>query len=44
VSFDAPQPPEENPPSVQWTPASFADGRIDLGAHYSGAYDVVAYA
>ena len=44
VSFDAPQPPEENPASVTWTPAPFVDGQIDLGAHYSGAYDVVAYA
>jgi hypothetical protein len=44
VSFDAPQPPEENPASVTWTPAPFVDGQINLGARYSGAYDVVAYA
>jgi hypothetical protein len=44
VSFDTPQPPERNPESVKWTPAAFTDGQIDLGAHYSGAYDVVAYA
>jgi hypothetical protein len=44
VSFAAPQPPEENPAGVTWTPAPFLDGQIDLGAHYSGAYDVVAYA
>ena len=44
VSFAAPQPPEENPAGVTWTPAPFVDGQIDLGAHYSGAYDVVAYA
>jgi hypothetical protein len=44
VSFDAAQPPETRPNDVAWTPASFVDGRIDLGARYSGAYDVVAYA
>ena len=44
VSFDAAQPPEKSPTGVTWTPAPFVDGRIDLGAHYSGAYDVVAYA
>jgi hypothetical protein len=43
VSFDAAQPPETNPAGVAWTPAPFVDGRIDLGAHYSGSY-VVAYA
>lgn len=44
VSFDAAQPPESDPGDVAWMPAPFVDGRIDLGAHYSGAYDVVAYA
>jgi hypothetical protein len=44
VSFDAAHPPETSPADVAWTPAPFVDGRIDLGAHYSGAYDVVAYA
>jgi lysophospholipase L1-like esterase len=44
VSFDAAQPPETNPAGVKWAPAPFVDGRIDLGAHYAGAYDVVAYA
>jgi len=44
VSFDATQSPETKPADVRWTPAPFVDGRIDLGAHYSGAYDVVAYA
>jgi len=44
VSFDAAHLPETNPADVAWTPAPFEDGRIDLGAHYSGAYDVVAYA
>jgi hypothetical protein len=29
---------------VTWKTAPFVNGRIDLGAHYSGAYDVVAYA
>jgi lysophospholipase L1-like esterase len=44
VSFDAAHPPEKDPAGVAWRPAQFVDGRIDLGAHYSGAYDVVAYA
>jgi lysophospholipase L1-like esterase len=44
VSFDASQPPEKEPAGVAWTSTPFVDGRIDLGAHYSGAYDVVAYA
>jgi lysophospholipase L1-like esterase len=44
VSFDAPQPPETDPARVAWTRAPFANGRIDLGAHHAGAYDVVAYA
>jgi lysophospholipase L1-like esterase len=44
VSFDAAQPPETKPAGVAWTPLPFVDGRVDLGAHYSGAYDVVAYA
>jgi lysophospholipase L1-like esterase len=44
VSFDAAHPPETNSADVAWTPAPYADGRIDLGARYSGAYDVVAYA
>jgi hypothetical protein len=44
VSFDTPQAPETSPASVAWKTVPFADGRIDLGAQYSGAYDVVAYA
>ena len=44
VSFDTAEPPETNPAGVTWKTAALADGRIDLGAHYSGAYDVVAYA
>jgi hypothetical protein len=44
LSFDAAQPPETSPDDVSWTPAPFVDGRIDLGARYAGAYDVVAYA
>jgi lysophospholipase L1-like esterase len=44
VSFDTAEPPETNPAAVTWKTAPFADGRIDLGAQYSGAYDVVAYA
>jgi hypothetical protein len=44
VTFDATQPPETNLSGVKWTHAPFVDGQIDLGARYSGAYDVVAYA
>jgi lysophospholipase L1-like esterase len=44
ATFDTPQPPEKSPGGVQWTPAPLVDGRIDLGARYAGAYDVVAYA
>ena len=44
VTFDATQPPETNLSGVKWSPAPFVDGQIDLGARYSGAYDVVAYA
>ena len=29
---------------MAWARAPFGDGQIDLGAHYSGAYDAVAYA
>jgi lysophospholipase L1-like esterase len=43
VSFDTAQPPETDPAAVTWTTAPFVDGRMDLGAQYSGAYDVVAY-
>ena len=43
-SFDAPQPPEMDPGSVRWTKAPFTDGQIDLGARFSGANDVIAYA
>jgi lysophospholipase L1-like esterase len=44
VSFDSVEPPETNPAGVAWKTAALEDGRVDLGAHYSGAYDVVAYA
>jgi hypothetical protein len=44
TSFDAVQPPEANAGGVAWKPAPLVDGRIDLGRHYSGAYDVVAFA
>ena len=40
----AAQPPETDPAHVAWARAPFGDGQIDLGAHYSGAYDAVAYA
>ncbi len=43
-SFDAPLPPEKDPGSVAWTRAPFSDGQIDLGARFSGANNVVAYA
>jgi lysophospholipase L1-like esterase len=42
--FDTPQPPEKDPDGVAWMPTPLVDGAIDLGARYSGAYDVVAYA
>ena len=44
VSFDAALPPETAPAGVPWRSVPFTDDRVDLGAHYSGAYDVVAYA
>lgn len=44
VTFDTPQAPETAPAGVAWKPAPFIDGRIDLGKHYEGAYDAVAYA
>ena len=44
TSFAAAHPPETGPARVAWTSAPFVDGKIDLGARYSGAYDVVAYA
>jgi hypothetical protein len=44
TSFDAAHEPEANAAGVAWKPAPLVDGRIDLGKHYSGAYDVVAYA
>lgn len=44
TSFDATQAPERDPAGVAWTAAPFVDGQIDLGARYTGAYDVVAYA
>jgi lysophospholipase L1-like esterase len=44
TSFDTADPPETDPEQVAWRTAPFADGQIDLGAHYTGAYDSVAYA
>jgi lysophospholipase L1-like esterase len=44
VSFDTAQPPETDAGHVAWTPVPIVDGQINLGAHYSGAYDSVAYA
>jgi lysophospholipase L1-like esterase len=43
-SFDAAHPPETDPASVAWTRAPLADGRLDIGARFAGATDVVAYA
>jgi lysophospholipase L1-like esterase len=42
--FDAAHPPETKPAEVAWRSAPLVDGVIDLGAHHSGAYFVVAYA
>ncbi len=42
--FDVPQPPEKEPAAVAWTRAPFANGQIDLGARFTGATNVVAYA
>jgi lysophospholipase L1-like esterase len=42
--FDTPEPPEQDPAAVTWTRAPFVDGQIDLGSHFSGAMNVVAYA
>jgi lysophospholipase L1-like esterase len=42
--FDAAHPPETKPDDVAWKSAPLVDGVIDLGAHHSGAYFVVAYA
>jgi hypothetical protein len=42
--FDRVHPPETDPPAVEWKEARFEGGRIDLGAQYAGASNVVAYA
>ena len=42
--FDRAHPPETDPRAVQWKEAGFQGGRIDLGAQYTGASNVVAYA
>jgi lysophospholipase L1-like esterase len=42
-AFDQAHPPETDPASVKWHNAAF-DGKIDLGAEYPGASNVVAYA
>jgi hypothetical protein len=42
--FDRPHPPETDPRAVEWREAGFENGRIDLGAQYAGASNVVAYA
>lgn len=43
-SFDAPHPPEADAESVRWTRVPVENGQVDLGAHFSGANDVVSYA
>jgi hypothetical protein len=44
AEFDRPHPPETDPRAVEWRNAPFEAGRIDLGARYTGASNVVAYA
>jgi hypothetical protein len=44
AEFDRAHPPETDPRSVEWREAAFDGGRIDLGARYTGASNVVAYA
>jgi hypothetical protein len=44
AEFDRAHPPETDPRAVQWKEAAFEGGRIDLGAQYTGAANVVAYA
>ncbi|HEX9187146.1 MAG TPA: SGNH/GDSL hydrolase family protein [Vicinamibacteria bacterium] len=44
AQFDRPHPPETGPRAVEWSDAPFEAGRIDLGARYAGASNVVAYA
>jgi len=42
--FDLAHPPETDPRAVEWKEAPLGGGRIDLGEHYTGASNVVAYA
>jgi lysophospholipase L1-like esterase len=42
--FDRAHPPETDPRAVEWREAGFEGGRVDLGAQYTGASNVVAYA
>ncbi len=44
ATFDAAQPPEIDPARVSWTSAPLVNGRIDLGARFAGATNVVSYA
>jgi lysophospholipase L1-like esterase len=44
AEFDRAHPPETDPRAVEWREARFEGGRIDLGAQYTGASNVVAYA
>ena len=42
--FDTKLAPETDPGTVAWTPASLADGELDIGARFAGATDVAVYA
>jgi lysophospholipase L1-like esterase len=42
--FDRAHPPETDPGAVEWREVPFERGQIDLGASYTGASNVVAYA
>jgi hypothetical protein len=44
ADFDRTLPPETDSRAVEWREAGFDGGRIDLGAQYTGAANVVAYA
>jgi lysophospholipase L1-like esterase len=43
TAFDRAHPPETDPRAVEWREARFEGGKIDLGAQYTGASNVVAY-
>ncbi|HXE81457.1 MAG TPA: SGNH/GDSL hydrolase family protein [Vicinamibacterales bacterium] len=43
-ALDTAYPPEKDSASVPWSNVPLAKGQVDLGAHFSGARDVVSYA